>query len=117
MQLARIHLKIAAYGLTLLFFTALPADAAVLLKVPFTSQAPSGDWRQPFQDFCEEASVVMAAHFLWGVGLTPEIAELEMRIIQSYEALVFGRSKDTSIDEALQSSGCSTDSSRLKLWL
>lgn len=91
--------KLAVSGVLSGLFLAFSTHAAVLVNVPFTSQAPSGDWRQPFQDFCEEASVVMAAHFLWGVGLTPEIAELEMSIIQSYETLIFGRSRDTSIDE------------------
>ena len=51
-------LFIAAF---LLFFTILPVYAADILPVPFTSQAPAGDWSQPYQDFCEEASIVKAA--------------------------------------------------------
>lgn len=96
MQYLRKSFVIAAFAGLLLVSS---AHAAVLMPVPFTSQAPTGDWREPFQNFCEEASAVMAAHFLWGVGLTPEIAELEMRLIQRYEDLVFGKSKDTSLDE------------------
>ena len=30
------------------------------LDIPFTSQAPSLNWDQPYQDFCEEASILMA---------------------------------------------------------
>lgn len=69
------------------------------LSVPFTSQAPFGNWRAPYQDFCEEASIVMAAHFARGLGITPNIADAEMQIIKKYEELVFGRYKDTSIEE------------------
>ncbi len=79
---------------------AIPAHAATVLAVPFTSQAPFGNWSESYQDFCEEASAVMAAHFLWGVPVTANIAESEMRIMKRYEELVLGgRSDDTSIDE------------------
>lgn len=88
---------LAAVFWTAVFMPA--ARAAAVIPVPFTPQAPWGDWSQPYQDFCEEASSVMAAHFLWGVGITPAIADLEMRIILQYEELVFGRSRDTSVDE------------------
>lgn len=78
------------------------AHAATIVPGYFISQAPFGDWRSPYQDFCEEASIVMAAHFLWSLPITREIADAEMRIIQRYEELMFGgRSKDTSVDEAL----------------
>ncbi len=35
----------------------------VSLKVPFTSQAPGGDWRVPFDEACEEASLIMVNNF------------------------------------------------------
>lgn len=78
---------------------AFPTNAATNLPVPFTSQAPTGDWRRPYQDFCEEASVVMAAHFVRGLPMNVRIADLQMKIIKTYEDLVFGRSKDTSAEE------------------
>lgn len=88
-------------GMFLLVGVFIPARfaSAVSLPVPFTSQAPAGDWRSPYQDFCEEASVVMAAHFVWGLGLNARVADLQMKIIKTYEDLVFGRSKDTSATE------------------
>ena len=73
--------------------------AAKVISVPFTSQAPYGNWAEPWQSFCEEASIVMTAHYLWNVPLTPFFAELEMQIIKQYEDLAFGRSKDTTIEE------------------
>ncbi len=33
------------------------------LNVPFTSQAPLSDWSQPWQDACEEASVLMIDYY------------------------------------------------------
>lgn len=39
----------------------------ILLDVPFTSQAPFGQWSDPlFQDGCEEASLLMAARYFRG---------------------------------------------------
>lgn len=36
------------------------------LAIPFTSQAPHANWDLPYQEACEEASMVMAARFLQG---------------------------------------------------
>lgn len=85
----------------IIFFSAEPyfATAQTLLNVPFTSQAPFGVWTQPYQDFCEEASVAMAAHWVWGFSLTTAFADTEMKIIKQFEQLVFGRSKDNSAEE------------------
>ena len=96
MQLFRI--PGAFIGLFLLFSIS-SAQAAGSMYVPFTSQAPFGDWSHPWQEFCEEASVVMAAHFIWNAPLTPKIADLEMRLIKQYEELVFGKYQDTSAEE------------------
>lgn len=40
-----------------------PASKNINLNVPFTSQAPLGDWAQPWQDACEEASVLMVDYY------------------------------------------------------
>lgn len=69
------------------------------MSVPFTPQAPFGNWAMPWQEFCEEASVVMAAHFLLGTPLTPARAEAEMQIVRQYEQIVFKKYKDTSAEE------------------
>ena len=41
----------------------------------------------------------MAAHAARKLPLTPAIADREMRIIKSFEELVFQRHRDTSIEE------------------
>src|SRR3990167_747254 len=38
----------------------------VNLDIPFTSQAPHLNWDQPYQDFCEEASILMAVQYVHG---------------------------------------------------
>lgn len=87
---------------TLFLVFSASAYAALLLPIPFTSQAPFGDWVEPYQNFCEEASIVMVAHYLRGYPINTGIADLEMRIIKTYEDLVFKRNKDTSADEIAQ---------------
>lgn len=82
------------------FFIAAPVSfAATTLSVPFTSQAPSGNWAMPWQEFCEEASVVMSVHFLLGTPLTVARGEAEMQIIKQYEQIVFKKYDDTSAEE------------------
>ena len=39
---------------------------AIILPVPFTSQAPEGNWAEPWQEACEEASLLMTAHYFKG---------------------------------------------------
>ena len=38
----------------------------VNLNVPFTSQAPHGNWDLPYQEACEEASALMAIRYVFG---------------------------------------------------
>jgi len=39
------------------------ANTSINLDVPFTSQAPTANWEQPYQDACEEASVLMVDYY------------------------------------------------------
>ena len=58
----------------------MPEEDVVLnsinLAVPFTSQAPTANWEQPFQDACEEASVLMVDYYYQNNNL-PEPIEVE----------------------------------------
>lgn len=42
------------------------------IKVPFSPQAPFANWDQPYQDACEEASIIMVHYFLQGKNLSRE---------------------------------------------
>ena len=70
------------------------------LAVPFTVQAPNANWDEIHQEFCEEASVLMAASYIKGWTIdTPEIADQKMFEIKFFEEKKFGYYKDTTAEE------------------
>jgi hypothetical protein len=75
---------------------------AVLLNVPFTSQAPQGQWSdERFQDGCEEASVIMAMSWVNGSSLNPESAQKQIIDLSAYEDLKFSGYPDLSSKDVL----------------
>ncbi len=81
------------------FKGALPAQ--VNLDVPFTSQAPYGDWAMPYQEACEEASMTMVDRFYRGLSGTidPSDAKKIIDSIVAFEQKTIGGYKDTSAQE------------------
>lgn len=73
---------------------------AVNLDIPFTPQAPLGAWELPYKEFCEEASVLMAASFI-GVDSfsTPEQAAARMNAIFDWAKQNIGPQVDTNAAE------------------
>ena len=74
----------------------------VLLNVPFTPQAPFGDWgdsRQ--QDGCEEASALMAMRWVQNKAVTLAEAEKEIIAISDYEFQKYGNFHDTSVKDTI----------------
>ena len=70
------------------------------LAVPFTVQAPHANWEDPYADFCEEASVLMAASYILGLDISsPDFADKKMLEIKAFEDQRFGYSKDTTAEE------------------
>ncbi|MEK7125122.1 MAG: C39 family peptidase [Patescibacteria group bacterium] len=83
-------------------FFAMPTVAqglpAVLLSVPFTSQAPTGDWSDPhFQNGCEEASIIMAMHWVRGTTFTSAEVVNEIMALAEYEERRFYTFDDISV--------------------
>jgi len=77
-----------------------PAPAEVNLPVPFTSQAPGGDWSGPFEHTCEEASVLMVQHYLAGEQFTSvDETKSELLGIVNFENQKYGFSDDTNTDQ------------------
>ncbi|MFZ2187159.1 MAG: C39 family peptidase [Candidatus Moraniibacteriota bacterium] len=73
-------------------------ESSFIADVPFTVQAPFGEWDDPiFQNGCEEAALVMAAHWLTGQPLTQDIAKKEIRAIAQFEQKTLGQSIDASV--------------------
>jgi len=54
----------------------------VLLNVPFTSQAPLGDWNPPYNEACEEASMIMT--YAWKNEQTLDADKVAKMINESY---------------------------------
>lgn len=79
------------------------SSSAVLLDVPFTPQAPFGNWADLRQeDGCEEASALMAVRWARWELLTPEEAEREIIKISDYELATYGNFKETSIRDTAE---------------
>ncbi|MDD5464421.1 MAG: C39 family peptidase [Candidatus Moranbacteria bacterium] len=70
-------------------------------KVPFTSQAPLGDWSDPRnQNGCEEASVAMAMRWIDGKSFSsPNDAQQEIFDIAKFEEKTFGYFIDTDVSD------------------
>ena len=73
----------------------------VNLDVPFTSQAPTGNWKEEvFQDGCEEASALMAMGWVGKIKLgTPTSVEQQIRKITAFEKQRFGNVIDISSED------------------
>ncbi|MFZ2299857.1 MAG: C39 family peptidase [Candidatus Moraniibacteriota bacterium] len=77
-------------------------ERTLIENVPFTVQAPFGEWSDPvFQNACEEASLVMAAYWLSGKPLSKEIAKQEIIALSRFEENWLGHSIDTSAEDTL----------------
>ena len=89
---------------TLLFLTlgALPARA-VSEPVPFTPQAPTGNWDDPRQqDACEEAAALMAMAWVRGEKSLPAAAaEAEILKIADYTQNKYGESRDLYVTDVV----------------
>lgn len=81
--------------------TPLPELTSVLLTVPFTAQAPLGNWNDPLQqDGCEEASALMAVSWAKNqpLGTQTEVIDV-IRTIGLWEIDMFGPGYDTSAQD------------------
>lgn len=72
---------------------------AINLKVPFTAQAPLGEWTPLFKEACEEASLIMVAHYLQAEVLDSETATREINQLVDWQLSQWGEHRDLSIVE------------------
>ncbi len=74
-----------------------PDTLIVKLDVPFVSQAPFGEWSDPYQqNGCEEASAIMAVHWAKGIDLPLQEAKEEIIAISDWQNKQYGIYQDTS---------------------
>ncbi len=73
-----------------------PEHAIKVLPVPFMVQAPYANWEMPYQEACEEASIIMVAEYLQGnknMRLTAEQADKSI-----LELVEWGKNKGYQVD-------------------
>jgi len=78
---------------------ALPSE--IQLDVPFLLQAPKQNWVDPFEDACEEASLLMVNAYYAGKGSDFGEEEGTQAILDlvAYEDATYGHDKDTNTEE------------------
>lgn len=70
--------------------------------VPFTSQAPSGEWSDPLQENgCEEAATLMAVYWARDLQLDKLTAKKEIVAMGNYELKNYGEAVDTDTADTL----------------
>jgi hypothetical protein len=73
------------------------------LAVPFTPQAPHANWEMPYQEACEEASILMAAYYKLGKTIdSPEDADREILKLVEFQNDYFGYYEDTTAEETAE---------------
>jgi hypothetical protein len=80
-------------------FAAESSKRNLLINVPFTSQAPLGEWKdQRQQDGCEEASVLMAMAWVGGEkNIIAKNWRLRIIILSDFEKKKYGEYRDVSL--------------------
>ncbi len=64
---------------------ALPPSVRIVL--PFATQAPTGDWGDPFQEACEEASLILVHHYLSKQPLDISVMQQSILDLVEWETL------------------------------
>ena len=69
------------------------------LAVEFHPQAPFGDWGEPYQESCEESSLLLAYHYVAGISVSRARFDELLIEMTDWETQRFGKYKDTSLEE------------------
>ncbi len=97
-MLQRLSYFFVAVIVSSLFFVP-SVDAAVFNSVPFTSQAPFGDWSEPWQNACEETAIIMIDSFYGGTYLNPNLARDLILKTLSLKESIYGTSLDETAEQ------------------
>jgi len=73
-----------------------------LLDVQFQSQAPFGDWSQPYQDACEEAAIIIVEHYFNQQSLSKEVMKSEIDSSVVWQIKNWGGHHDLPADQILK---------------
>lgn len=72
------------------------------LDVLFYSQAPFGNWGMPYQEACEEASLLLAHYYTKNQTVSIEQFERDLLAMVEWEINYFGQYEHTSIEETAE---------------
>lgn len=77
--------------------------AEINLSVPFLLQAPKQNWVQPFEDACEEASLIMVDAYFDGrkKAFGPDEGVAAILDVVAYEDETYGYNKDTTSEDVM----------------
>lgn len=79
------------------------APAAMLnIDIPFFSQAPHGNWDYPWQEACEEASVLLVANAYQNLNLNVDTFNTELLRLVGWEMDYFGAYEHTSVAQTVE---------------
>lgn len=102
-----MKIKLAVLGLLLVLVgcsstidnVVIDENSSEVVQVPFSSQAPDGDWSEPWQNACEETSVIMINNF-YEDDTEIDIEEARKEILEVFETKrsQIQVSKDESIE-------------------
>lgn len=82
--------------LFILFFPLVAQAQEVILDVPFSPQAPDAKWVEPWENACEETSLVMVNAYYTQENLSPKKAKSEILSVIKTKNKNEGESKDES---------------------
>ena len=69
----------------------------IIASIPFTTQAPLGEWHDHGQKYgCEEALMIMAWHWITGAPLDPILARMKILNLIAWQDHNYGNFLDTS---------------------
>jgi hypothetical protein len=72
------------------------------IDIPFYTQAPHSDWDYPWQEACEEASVLLVANAFNNLQLGLEAYNTELLRLVDWEMETFGAYEHTTVEQTTQ---------------
>lgn len=74
---------------------------SVKITMWFASQAPYGDWSEPWQNACEEASIIIVRHYLISVPLDKDIMHNEILQLVDWQNQNWSGNNNLTSEETL----------------
>lgn len=77
----------------------IPLPEIVDMDVPWGSQAPTGNWGLPYQETCEEATLIGTYYYFNKKSLNEQIMDSELKKLVAWETEKFGTYTDNTLAE------------------